>query len=35
MQDLRAEAAKLNGGDAAALLVERGGAQIFVPVRVS
>jgi serine protease Do len=35
VQDLRAEAAKLRGGDAAALLVERGGNQIFVPVRVS
>jgi serine protease Do len=35
VQELRAEAAKLHGGDAAALLVERGGNQIFVPVRVS
>jgi serine protease Do len=35
VQDLRAEAAKLRGGDAAALLVERGGNQIFVPVRAS
>jgi serine protease Do len=35
VQELRAEAAKLRGGDAAALLVERGGNQIFVPVRVS
>ena len=32
--DLRNAAGKLNGGDAAALLVEREGAQIFVPVRV-
>jgi serine protease Do len=31
--DLRAEAAKLKRGDSAALLVERGGTQIFVPVR--
>jgi serine protease Do len=35
VQDLRTEAAKLRGGDSAALLVERGGNQIFVPVRVS
>jgi serine protease Do len=35
VQDLRAMASKLKGGDAAALLVERGGAQLFVPVRVS
>jgi serine protease Do len=35
VQDLRAEAKKLKGGDAAALLVERGGSQIFVPIRVS
>jgi serine protease Do len=35
VQDLRTESAKLRGGDAAALLVERGGNQIFVPVRVS
>jgi serine protease Do len=34
-RDLRAEAAKLRSGDAAALLVERDGNQIFVPVRVS
>ncbi len=33
VQDLRAAAGKLNKGDAAALLVERDGAQIFVPVR--
>jgi serine protease Do len=33
VQDLRTEAAKLRAGDAAALLVERGGTQIFVPVR--
>ena len=35
VQDLRGEVAKLKGGDAAALLVERGGNQIFVPLRVS
>ena len=34
-RDLRAVAAKLRSGDAAALLVERDGNQIFVPVRVS
>ncbi len=35
VQDLRAAAGQLKGGDAAALLVERGGNQIFVPIRVS
>ncbi|HEV7609803.1 MAG TPA: DegQ family serine endoprotease [Steroidobacteraceae bacterium] len=34
-RDLRDVAAKLRRGDAAALLVERGGNQIFVPLRVS
>jgi serine protease Do len=34
VDDLRTAAGKLNKGDAAALLVERGGAQIFVPIRV-
>ena len=34
VDELRTAAGKLNKGDAAALLVERGGAQIFVPVRV-
>jgi len=33
VQDLRAVASKLRPGESAALLVERGGAQIFVPVR--
>src|SRR4030095_14868113 len=33
VQDLRDEAAKLKRGDSAALLVERAGTQIFVPVR--
>jgi serine protease Do len=33
VQDLRAAAGKLGKGDAAALLVERGGARIYVPVR--
>jgi serine protease Do len=33
VKDLRSAAGKLRGGAAAALLVERGGAQIFVPVR--
>jgi serine protease Do len=33
MQDLRAAATKLDKGDAAALLVERDGAQIYVPIR--
>jgi serine protease Do len=33
VQDLRTAASKLRPGDSAALLVERGGAQIFVPVR--
>jgi len=33
IQDLREEAAKLKRGDSAALLVERAGTQIFVPVR--
>ena len=33
LQDLRDAAAKLHAGDAAALLVERAGTQIFVPVR--
>jgi serine protease Do len=35
VQDLRAAAKNLKGGDSAALLVERGGTQIFVPIRVS
>jgi serine protease Do len=35
VQELRAEANKLKEGDSAALLVERGDAQIFVPVRVA
>jgi serine protease Do len=34
VDDLRTAAAKLAKGDSAALLVERQGAQIFVPVRV-
>ena len=33
VQDLRTVASKLRRGESAALLVERGGAQIFVPVR--
>jgi S1-C subfamily serine protease len=33
VQDLRTAASKLSKGDAAALLVERGGNRIFVPVR--
>jgi serine protease Do len=33
VKDLRDAAGKLHGGDAAALLVERGGTRIFVPVR--
>jgi serine protease Do len=33
VQDLREVAAKLKRGESAALLVERGGTQIFVPVR--
>jgi serine protease Do len=33
VQDLRAAASKLNKGDPAALLVERGGNRLFVPVR--
>jgi len=33
VQDLRTAASHLRPGDAAALLVERGGTQIFVPVR--
>jgi serine protease Do len=33
VQELRAEASKLDKGDAAALLVERGGNRIYVPVR--
>ena len=33
IKDLRDEAAKLKRGDSAALLVERAGTQIFVPVR--
>jgi serine protease Do len=33
VKDLREEAAKLKRGDSAALLVERAGTQIFVPVR--
>jgi len=33
IQDLRDEAAKLKRGESAALLVERAGTQIFVPVR--
>jgi serine protease Do len=35
VQDLRAAAKNLKGGDSAALLVERGGTQLFVPIRVS
>ncbi len=34
VQDLGAAAGKLRDGQSAALLIERGGAQIFVPVRV-
>jgi serine protease Do len=34
VQDLRSAAGQLKSGDAAALLVERDGNQIFVPVRV-
>jgi serine protease Do len=34
VQDLRTAAGQLKSGDAAALLVERDGNQIFVPVRV-
>jgi serine protease Do len=34
VKDLRAAAGNLRGGGSAALLVERGGAQLFVPVRV-
>jgi serine protease Do len=34
VQDLRDAAGKLAKGDAAALLVERDGAQIFVPLRI-
>ena len=34
MDDLRSAASKLNKGDSAALLVERQGSQIFVPVKV-
>ena len=33
VQDLRAAASRLRPGDAAALLVERAGTQLFVPVR--
>jgi serine protease Do len=33
VQDLRTQAQKLNKGDPAALLVERAGNQIFVPIR--
>jgi serine protease Do len=33
VQDLRAVASKLKSGQSAALLVERGGAQVFVPIR--
>jgi serine protease Do len=33
VQDLRTAASKLNKGDPAALLVERGGNRLFVPVR--
>ena len=33
MKDLRGAATKLDKGDAAALLVERDGAQIYVPIR--
>ena len=33
VQDLRSAAGKLNKGDAAALLVERDGNRLFVPVR--
>ena len=34
MDELRSAAGKLHGGESAALLVERGGAQVYVPVRV-
>jgi serine protease Do len=35
VNDLRSASEELEAGDAAALLVERGGAQIYVPVRIS
>jgi serine protease Do len=34
LKDLRAAAGNLRGGESAAVLVERGGTQLFVPVRV-
>ena len=34
VKDLRAVAGNLRGGESAAVLVERGGTQLFVPVRV-
>jgi serine protease Do len=35
VQDLRSVAGKMRGGDSAALLVERGGTQIYVPLRAA